>query len=289
MPSNKSLALIALMAVFGWLANTSLFVVSEQQRGIQKRLDQLVNDDLMPGLHIKLPVLDKVTLFDGRLQSVALNAHPFMLASRQEVHADVVATWHVAIPAKYANATQGRTGKAEQELTQAIMEQLAQQMSQLTLADLATPRQDEALRSVRQALNIHMQEAFGLAVDDVAIRRITLPEDQQSDVIRKMAAAWSQETAASMAAGEDHADRIHADAERQKAMIMATAQEGAADVKGQIDAEVAALYSDAYARNPAFFRFYQGLKYWREGLQHGNGVLVLGPDDDIMRWIKNER
>ena len=285
MPSNKSLVLIALMAIVGWLASTSMYVVSEQQRGIQTRLDHIINDDLAPGLHLKLPIVDKYTLFDARLRSTVLSAHSFTLASHQELRADLVAAWRVVSPVTYARATQGDESRAVHALAQSTAAQLSSQMSHLALADLSVARQKEALQAVRQALDARMRDTLGIAVENLAFRSITLPDAQQRDVVQNMVTALSNEAAASKANGEEQAGQIREDTERQKTMIMATANENAAAMKGQVDADIAELYNDAYERNPAFFRFYQGLKSWREGMQEGNGVLVLGPNDTLMRWI----
>lgn len=289
MPSNKSLALIALIALMAWLASTSLFVVSEQQSGIQRRFEHIIDADLTPGLHLKLPVIDKVSLFDKRVQTSLLDGRTFVLASGEEIVGDLAATWQVDSPERYDSARKGSADKVAHELLQSVGSQLTEQMSLLTLADLSTSRQDQALQAVRVALNGHAHEAFGVTVTSVAFRRITLPEARLAPVEKKMTAAWEHVATNATAEGQDMADQVRADAERRKALILATAHENAETAKGATDAEIAGRYNDAFVRNPAFFRFYQGLKSWREGMQHGNGVLVLGPQDDLVRWIKSGR
>lgn len=289
MPSNKSLALIALIALMAWLASTSLFVVSEQQSGIQRRFEHIIDADLTPGLHVKLPVIDKVSLFDKRVQTSLLDGRTFVLASGEEIVGDLAATWQVDSPERYDSARKGSADKVAHELLQSVGSQLTEQMSLLTLADLSTSRQDQALQAVRVALNGHAHEAFGVTVTSVAFRRITLPEARLAPVEKKMTAAWEHVATNATAEGQDMADQVRADAERRKALILATAHENAETAKGATDAEIAGRYNDAFVRNPAFFRFYQGLKSWREGMQHGNGVLVLGPQDDLVRWIKSGR
>lgn len=286
MPSNKSLALIALIALMAWLASTSLFVVSEQQNGIQRRFEHVINADLTPGLHVKLPVIDKVSLFDKRVQASTLDGRTFVLASSEEVVGDIVVTWQIDSPERYDNARKGSADKVASELMQSIVSQLTKQMSLLTLADLSTSRQDQALQTLRTELNSHAHETFGVTVTGIAFRRITLPEARLAAVEKKMASAWAHAADNATAEGQDEADQVHADAERRKAMILATAHENAETAKGATDAEIAGRYNDAFMRNPAFFRFYQGLQSWREGMQRGNGVLVLGPQDDLVRWIK---
>lgn len=289
MPSNKSLVLIALMAMLAWLVSTSLFVVSEQQRGIQRRFEHIVNGDLAPGLHIKLPIVDKVSLFDKRVQSSTLDSRTLVLASGEEILADIVANWQVDSPERYDSARQADAGKVAHDLMQVVSTQLTEQMSHLTLMDLASSRQDQALQAARNALNSRVQESLGVTITGLSFRRITLPEAQQAAVEQKMVTQWEHDASVTTTEGQDAADQRRADAERSKAMILAAAHENVETAKWMADAEVAARYNDAFTRNPAFFRFYQGLKTWQEGMQHSNGVLVLGPEDDLMRWIKSGR
>lgn len=289
MPSNKSLVLIALMAMLAWLVSTSFFVVSEQQCGIQRRFDRVVNGDLAPGLHVKLPIVDKVLLFDRRVQSSLLNGRTLVLASGEDIHSDIVATWQITSPERYDSVRKDDASKVTHELMQAVATQLDGQMNQLTLADLASTRQDHALQAAREALNNHVQGSLGVTVTELAFRRITLPEAQQTAAEQKMVSMWEHDANVTTTASQDAVDQMRADAERSKAMLLATAHESAEASKGLTDAEIATRYNDVFMHNPTFFRFYHGLKTWREGMQHSNGVLVLGPEDDLMRWIKAGR
>lgn len=289
MPSNKSLVLIALMAMLAWLASTSFFVVSEQQTGIQRRFERVVDGHLAPGLHVKLPLVDKVVLFDKRMQTSLLDGRTFVLSSGEEILGDLVATWQIDSPERYDSARKGDENKVAHELMQTVATQLTEQMSHLTLADLSTSRQDQALQAVRSVLDSRLHDTLGVTVTGVAFRRITLPDARVADVEQKMTAAWQHDATTATSDGQDMADQVRADAERRKAMLLAAAHENAETARGATDAEIAARYNDAFTRNPTFFRFYQGVKTWREGMQHGNGVLVLGPEDDLIRWIKAGR
>lgn len=289
MPSNKSLVLIAFLALLGWLASTSLFVVSEQQVGIQRRFDHVIDGNLTPGLHVKLPVIDKVSLFDNRVHSSVLEGRSFTLSSGEDILVDVVATWRIVLPERYESARQGDDGKVSRELMLQVASQLTERMGHLTLADLATSRQDQALQVARIALDAHVQETLGISVTGLSFRRIALPGAQQAAVEQKMKTMWERQAGVIAANAQDQADQIRTDGERRKAMTLAAAHESVEAMKGTAEAEVATRYNDAFTRNPAFFRFYYGLKTWQESMQHGKGVLVLGPDDDLMRWIKAGR
>lgn len=286
MPSNKSLMMIALIALLAWLASTSFFVVNEQQSGIQRRFERTIDDDLAPGLHMKLPVVDKVVLFDNRVQTLLMDGRQFVLASGEGIVGDIVATWKIDSPERYDNAAKGDVSKVTNELMQATVAQLGDQLGRVSLADLSTSRQEQVLQAACTALDERMHDALGVTVTGIAFRRITLPDTRTVAVEQKMTAAWQHDATVAAADGQDAADQVRADAERRKAMILATAHENAEAAKSATDAEIAARYNDAFARNPAFFRFYHGLKTWRDGMQHGNGVLVLGPEDDLVRWIK---
>lgn len=289
MPSNKSLVLIAFLALLGWLASTSLFVVSEQQSGIQRRFDHVIDGNLMPGLHVKLPVVDKVSLFDKRVHSSVLEGYPFTLPSGENILLDVVATWRIVLPERYDSARQGDDSKVVNELMQQVAAQLTERMSHLTLADLSTSRQDQALQVARIALDAHVQETLGVSVTGMSFRRIALPEAQQAAIEQKMKTMWEHQADVIAANAADQAAQIRADGERHKAMTLAAAHENAESMKSAADTDVATRYNDVFTRNPAFFRFYYGLKTWQESMQHGKGVLVLGPDEDLMRWIKAGR
>ena len=285
MPSNKSLVLIALIALLIWLASMSFFVVNEQQSGIQRRFDRIVDADLAPGLHMKLPVVDKVVLFDKRVQVSALDRQVIVLTSGEEALVDVAATWQISSPQRYDSARKGDDSNIAHDVMQAVAAQIKAQMSHLTLGDLSTPRQAAALAAVRADVFAHVHDTLGVDVADVSLRLITLPDTRLGEVEKNMAAAWQHDASVIEAEGQDSADQIRVDTERRSAMMLAAAHESAEAAKGATDIEVAARYNDAYSRNPSFFRFYQGLKTWREGMQRSKGVMVLGPQDDLMRWI----
>lgn len=286
MPSNKSLVFIALIALLAWLASMSFFVVNEQQIGIQRRFDRVVDAELAPGLHMKLPVVDKVVLFDKRVQVSTLDSQGVVLSSGEEIVVDIAATWQIDAPERYDSVRKGDDSNVAHDVMQAVATQVKTQMSHLTLGDVSTSRQAEALSAARTDLAAHVHDTLGVNVTDVSLRLITLPDSRIGEVEKKMAVAWQHDASAVEAEGQDAADQMRADTERRKAMILAAAHECAEAAKGATDIEVAARYNDAYSRNPAFFRFYQGLKTWREGMQRNKGVMVLGPQDDLMRWIK---
>ena len=235
---------------------------------------------------MKLPVVDKVTLFDKRVQVSTLDSQGVVLSSGEEVIVDVAATWQIDTPERYDSARKGDNSTVAHDMMQAAATQIKTHMSHLTLGDVSTSRQAEALDAARVDLAAHVHDTLGINVTDVSLRRITLPDSRLGEVEKKMAVAWQHDASAIEAEGQDAADQLRTDAERRKAMMLATAHECAEAAKGATDIEVAARYNDAYSRNPSFFRFYQGLKTWREGMQRSKGVMVVGPQDDLMRWIK---
>ena len=285
MPSNKSLVFIALIALLAWLASMSFFVVNEQQSGIKRRFDRVVEADLAPGLHMKLPVVDKVVLVDKRVQVSTLDSQVLVLSSGEEAMVDVAATWQIDAPERYDRARRGDDSNVAHDVMQAVATQIKAHMSHLTLGDLSTPRQAAALAAARADLSAHVHNTLGVNVTGVSLRLITLPDTRLGEVEKNMTVAWRHEASAIEAEGQDVADQMRVDTERRSAMMLAAAHESAEAAKGATDIEVAARYNDAYSRNPSFFRFYQGLKTWREGMQRSKGVMVVGPQDDLMRWI----
>ena len=269
------------------LGLNSLFVVHEGQNALLLQFGRIVRTDYQPGLHFKVPLMQQVVRFDNRILSMDAPPERYFTSEKKSVNVDFYVKWRINDNAAYYRATSGDQGQAIQRLTPIVKDALRFEFNSRTLQDLIAGGRKDITERVRQQTDAASRRNLGIAVVDVRIKRIDLPDEVSESVYKRMRAERLQLANELRFTGQEQAETIQADADRQGQVLRADADRDAAKVKGAGDAQAAAIYAQTYGQDPEFFAFYRSLNAYRQSFANGKGVLVLKPDAEFLRYFND--
>src|SRR5690606_252819 len=238
--------LIIVVALLLILASNSLYVVKETERAIKLRFGELIAEDIAPGLHIKAPLMHEIRKFDARILTLDTPTESFFTAERKRLLVDSYVKWRIFDVGAYYRATGGDEAVSQNRLSTRINGGLRNQFGTRTLHEVVSGKRDELMQEILNDLNSTVQGTLGIEVIDVRVKRIDLPEEVSEQVYRRMTAEREKEARELRAKGLEQAEKIRADADRQKVVIEANAYKQAEQVRGEGDALATAVYAGAY-------------------------------------------
>jgi membrane protease subunit HflC len=277
-------AIIVLLLLLGL---NSMFVVNEGQNALLLQFGRIVRTDYKPGLHFKIPLMQQVMQFDNRILSLDAPPERYFTSEKKSVNVDFYAKWRVIDNAAYYRATGGDQLQATQRLTPVIKDALRFEFNARTLQELISGGRKDITERVRQQTDASARKNLGIAVVDVRIKRIDLPDEVSESVYKRMRAERLQLANELRYTGQEAAAKIQADAERQGQILKADANRDAARIRGDGDAQAAAIYAQAYGQDPEFFAFYRSMAAYAKSFKDGKGVLVLKPDSEFLRYFSD--
>lgn len=283
----KRIVAILVVALLVLLGLNSVFMVNEGQSALLLQFGRIVRADYPPGLHFKLPLIQQVLHFDKRILSLDAQPERYFTSEKKSVNVDFYVKWRIADNAAYYRATGGDQLQAEQRLTPIVKDALRFEFNARTLQELISGSRKDITGRVRQQTDASARKNLGIAVVDVRIKRIDLPDEVSESVYKRMRAERLQLANELRYTGQEAAEKIEADADRQGQVLRADADRDAAKVRGEGDAEAAAIYAQAYSQDPEFFAFYRSLAAYRKAFAGGDNVLILKPDSGFLQYFGN--
>ena len=277
------LAIVVLAVI---LLGNSVFVVRETERALMLQFGRIVRSDIAPGIHWKLPIVNQVKRFDGRVLTVDGAPGSFFTVERKRLIVDSFAKWRVADVETYYKATGGVEQATKSRLADRINDGLRNEFGTRTLYEVVSGERDRLMADMTSTLNDAVRKSLGVEVLDVRVRRIDLPPEVSDQVYQRMTAERDKEAQELRAVGLEAAEKIRAEADRQVTVIGADAYGKAEQIRGEGDAAAARIYAAAYQRDPEFYAFTRSLKAYRAALADRNSLLVLEPDSDFFRYLK---
>jgi len=263
----------------------SFYVTGEGQGALVLQFGRVVRTDNAPGLHFKWPLLQQVVRLDNRLLTLDAQPESYATAGKKSVDVDFYVKWRIEDDAAYYRATGGDELQAIQRLNPVVKDALRDAFGARTLRDLVTGGGQAAAAQVRRQADVIARKSMGVAVLDLRIKRIGLPDEVSDAVYKRMRADRMQLASELRSSGQQAAETIRADADRQGQVIRADAERDAARVRGEGEAQAAAIYAQAYGQDPEFFAFYRSLQAYRKAFAHGKSVLLLKPGAGFLRYF----
>jgi len=286
MKHNLGIVLAATAAVLIVLS-LSLFVVDQRQYAIVFRFGEIVSIKKEPGLAFKLPLVDNVRYFDKRVLTID-SAEPerFLTSEKKNVLVDLFVKWRISDVEKYYLSVNGDEARAQTRLLQTINDGLRAEFGNRTVHDVVSGERDKIMELMRQKANEDAQK-IGVEVLDVRVKRVDLPQEVSESVYRRMDAERKRVANELRSTGAAESEKIRADADKQREVILAQAYRDAQRVKGEGDAKAAAIYARAYEQNPEFYAFYRSLEAYRQSFRSKGDVLVLDPSSEFFKYLKS--
>ncbi|MGI2324151.1 MULTISPECIES: protease modulator HflC [unclassified Methylococcus] len=276
--------IIAVAGAAAVLASLSVFTVSETQKVIRFRLGEIVQSDYTPGIYLQVPFINNVKKFDGRILTLESKPERFLTSEKKNVIVDSFVKWRVKDVAKYYTTVAGDVIQANIRLDQIVKDAMRSEFSKRTIRELVSSERSQ-IRDVLSNAASPVAEQLGIQIVDVRVMRIDLPSEVSSSVYRRMEAERARVARDFRSRGAEAAERIRADADRQREVILADAYRDSELKRGEGEAAAADIYAQAYGKNKEFFSLYRSLSAYRTAIQEDD-ALVLEPDSEFFRYFK---
>ena len=284
MNSNQIVLGVASVFLVGMM---SLFTVNEGEKAIKFQLGEIVKDDYTPGLHVKLPLINNIKHFDARIQTMDSKPERFLTAEKKNVIVDSFVKWKIGDVKTFYTVVAGDTDQANLRLDQIVKDLFRGEFGKRNIKQLVSTDRSE----IRELLIKNASApagALGMEIVDVQVMRIDLPEEVSSSVFRRMEAERERVAREFRSEGAEAAERIRADADRQRVVTLANAYRDAEKLRGEGDATSAEIYAKAYNQDSEFFTFYRSLNAYKKTFT-GSSTLVLEPNSDFFQYFKNRK
>jgi len=265
-----------------------IFTVHQTERAILFRLGEIVKSDYKPGLHFKIPIYNNVKFFDARIITLDAKAERFLTSEKKNVIVDSFVKWKISDVPLYYTTLAGDITQANMRLDQIMKDAMRGEFSKRSINELVSADRSE-LRDVLVASTIAIAQKWGIDIVDVRIKRIDLPSDVSSSVYRRMEAERDRVARDFRSQGAEASERIKADADKQREIILAEAYKSAEISRGQGDAVSTDVYARAYGKDPEFYAFYRSLNAYKNVFKGGSDMLVLQPDSDFFKYFGKEK
>ena len=284
MNQNKILVGLAGIVLVSFM---SVFSVSQTEKVIKFRLGEIVKNDYEPGLHFKIPFINNVKKFDGRIQTMDAKPERFLTAEKKNVIVDSFVKWRIGNVSAFYTTVAGDIDQANLRLDQIIKDAFRSEFSKRNIKQLISTDRS-AIREILTNNSKAVAAELGMEIVDVQVMRIDLPPEVSSSVFRRMEAERERVAREFRSQGAEAAERIRADADRQRVVTLANAFRDAEKLRGEGDATSSEIYANAFGADAEFFAFYRSLNAYKKSFSNGS-MMVLDPDSDFFKYFKAQK
>jgi membrane protease subunit HflC len=269
------------------IASLTAFTVDQREYAIVFRLGEIVSVKKEPGLYFKIPLVENVRYYEKRIVTLDwVEPDRFITSEKKNVLVDSFVKWRIVDPAKYYVSVRGDEAQAEARLSQVVNDGLRAEFGKRTIHDVISGERAKIMDILRAKAD-HDARQMGIQVLDVRLKRVDLPQEVSDSVFQRMEAERKRVANDLRSQGAGAAEKIRADADKQREVIIAEAFREAQRIKGEGDAKAAEIYAAAYNRNPEFYAFYRSLEAYRNSLRNKSDVLVLDPSSEFFKYLKD--
>jgi membrane protease subunit HflC len=285
--SGRNLILVFIALSLVVLVSKSLYVIKETERGVLLQFGEVVNPDIPPGLHVKLPFVNVVRKFDGRVLTVDSTPERFFTQEKKALIVDSYAKFKVSDTEKFYTATNGEESRAMALLAQRINDGLRNQVAVRSIQEVVSGERDQLMKALIDDLSVVAHEGLGIEVIDVRVKQIDLPPDVSESVYRRMNAEREKEAREHRSQGQELAEGIRAAADREVTVLRANAYRDSELIRGEGDATATSVYAEAFNQDSEFYAFTRSLRAYQDAFQGDGDILLLQPDSEFFRYLKD--
>jgi membrane protease subunit HflC len=269
------------------LLGTSIFTVDQRQHAIIFQLGEVRDVIAEPGLYFKWPMIQNVRYFDKRILTLdSVEPERFITSEKKNVLVDSFVKWRIVDPRLYYVSVAGDEARAKTRLSQTVNAGLREEFGKRTVHDVVSGERDKIMEDMRVKADLDARK-IGVQIVDVRVKRVDLPTEVSESVYRRMEAERKRVANELRSQGSAEAEKIRADADKQREVIVAEAYRDAQKMKGEGDAKAAATYAQAFNQNPEFYSFYRSLEAYRNSFKSKSDVIVVEPNSDFFKYMKS--
>ncbi len=286
MKKHTSTLLGAIAALF-FLASSALFIVDQRQHAIVFQLGEVVDVKTTPGLYFKIPLVQNVRYFESRIMTMdTVEPERFITSEKKNVLVDLFVKWRIVDVKQYYISVRGDEMLAQTRLAQTVNSSMRDEFGNRTVHDVVSGERDKIMEIMRQKADADARK-IGVEVVDVRLKRVDLPVEVSESVYRRMEAERKRVANELRSTGAAESEKIRADADRQREVILAEAYRKAQEVKGEGDAKASSIYAGAFQQNPEFYSFYRSLEAYKQTFKNKGDMMVLEPGSEFFKYLKN--
>src|SRR5689334_564915 len=279
--------LVAILIVIVLLVSGTLFTVDQRQHAIVFQLGEVKEVVTKPGLHFKWPLLQNVRIFDMRILTYD-DAEPlrFLTQGNRPVLVDSFVKWHIIDVRQFYVSVRGEEFGAQTRIRQTVSGTLRDEFGIRTVHEVVSGEREQIMARVRDKVDQDLKR-IGVGIIDVRLKRVDLPQEVSDSVYRRMEAERKRIANELRSTGAAEGEKIRADADRQREVILAEAYRDAQRVRGEGDAKAAGIYAAAFGQNPEFFAFYRSMEAYRSTFRGRNDVMLLEANSEFLRYFRD--
>jgi len=264
----------------------SIFTVDQRQYALVFQLGEVKRVITEPGLNFKIPMIQNVRYFDRRILTLDNNEpERFITSEKKNVLVDSYIKWRIVDPNLYYISVGGDEARAKTRLNQTVNAGLREEFGKRTVHDVISGERDRIMEDMRVKADTDSRK-IGVEIVDVRLKRVELPNEVSEAVYRRMEAERKRVANELRSEGAAEAEKIRADADRQREVIIANAYRDAQKIKGDGDAQATAIYGQAFNQNPEFYSFYRSLEAYRASFKNKSDLLVVEPGSEFFKYMK---
>jgi membrane protease subunit HflC len=284
---NRVFGTLIGIVVVAVLFRACAFIVDQRQFGLVFAFGQLKEVISEPGLQFKLPPpFQNVVYLDKRILTIDTpQPDRVQTSEKRNLLIDSFVKWRVSDPRRYWVSFLGSERAAQDRINSLVRDSLNQAVNKRTVNDVTSRERDRAMEEIRVAVQERVKDV-GVEIVDVRLKRIDFVPEISESVFRRMEAERKRVANEQRSIGAAEGEKIRADADRQREVLLAEAYRDAQKVKGEGDAKSAAIYAVAFGQNPEFFNFYRSLEAYRASFRVKSDVLVIDPSSEFFKYMK---
>ena len=280
----NSLKIIVPVAVF--LIWQSVFTVGEREEAILFQFGEIIESDYEPGLHFKIPFINNVRKFDNRILTIDQKPERFLTQEKKDLIVDSYVKWRITDVVQYFKTTQGDELTAGRLLYENINNGLRNEFGKRTIQQVISGDRAEIMGVMTEKAS-GRAKSLGVEVVDVRVKKVDYPERVSNSVYQRMRAEREREARDFRSKGHEASERIQADADRQRTVLVAGAYRDSEIARGEGDAKATEVYADAFSKDREFYKFYRSMTAYAKTFSNAGDVILLEPDSDYFRYFKD--
>ena len=284
-----ALRLVSIIVIIGFVitASSALFTVNQTQQALVLQFGEPKRTIQEPGLAFKMPFIQDVIYYEKRVLSlIPQDAEEVILSDQKRLQVDAYARYRIEDPLLFYQTVRNELG-ARGRLEAIIDSSVRRALGRETLASILTGQRNDIVRSIGEEVNASVS-SLGIQIIDVRLRRADYPTATSQNIFNRMKSEREREAKEFRATGEEEAQKIRADAEKTRTVILSEAQREAQETRGSGDAQAIQIYADSFGQDAEFFAFYRSMEAYRKSMGQNDTSMVLSPESSFFRFFKDK-
>lgn len=285
---NRLISYVVIGLIALWAISSTLFIVDQRQFAIVFALGEVKQVIKEPGLHFKLPPpFQNILFLDKRILTLDTpDADRFITAEKKNILVDAFVKWRIVDPRLYFISFGGDERRLQDRMSQIVKAALNEEITKRTVREVISGERGKVMEAIQKKVGIEAKE-IGIEVVDVRLKRVDYVEQINNSVYDRMKSERARVANQLRSTGAAESEKIRADADRQRTVLLAEAYRDAESIKGAGDAKASQIYAQAFGKNPEFYKFYRSLEAYRASFKNRSDVMVVDPSSEFFKYFKN--